>query len=188
MSDFGLATFKASPIGRKIEPIITNPEVVIEMRVLAKYGYAPVLALDARLVHLKPEVGIRDVNSQIGRWAFELIGETLFEVAGRAKLNGQVFETGATFRFRPKEAFVIVRKDSRPGGLEYPVRSSRGYELVEPGLTKDERTQGDNATFVSTLAEAVDLLDKGYHIRMGRKGVRSSFIAPKSLTVSQAPA
>lgn len=185
MSDFGLAAFKASPLGKKIEPVITHPEVRTEMKVLAKYGFAPVIALDERLAHLRPEVGVREVNSQIGRWVYEEIGEDVYEVAGRTKLKGQVFSTGATFRSLPEEAYRIERREPRPGGPEYPVKGPRGYVLVSPDLPKEERTRDGNAIHVETLAEAVPFLDEGYHIRMGRKGVRPSLIAKKSLKITK---
>lgn len=186
MSDFGLSSFKASPLGKKIEPIINHPETVTDMRVLAKYGHAPVQALDARLAHLKPEVGERAENSQIGRWVYEQIGESIYEVAGRVKLGGEVFHTGATFKLKPKEAIRIERVTPREGGPEYPVKTTKGYELVKPGLSPSERTKSDNATYVATLEEALPYLDDGYHIRMGRKGVRPSFIAKASLKITKA--
>lgn len=185
MSDFGLLTFKSSPLGLLLQPIIDHPEVVNEMKVLAKYGYPPVRALDQRLAHLRPKVGVREVNSQIGRWVYENIGEAIYEVAGRAKINGLVFETGATFKPRPREAYRIERLKPRPGGAEYPVKGPRGYELVAPGLTPDQRTKSANAKFVETLAEAIPYLDKGFHIRMGRKGVRASLIGKGSLKITK---
>lgn len=185
MSDFGLSAFKNSPLGKKIEPIINHPDSQTDMRVLAKYGHAPVQALDVRLAHLKPEVGVRAVNSQIGRWVYEQIGESQYEVAGRVKLNGEVFHTGATFKPKRKESIRIERLSPRPGGPEYPVKTARGYELVEPGLPPSERTKSENATFVPTLEDALPLIDKGYDIRMGRKGVRSSFIAKRSLKITK---
>lgn len=185
MSDFGLSSFKASPLGLLIQPIIEHPETVNEMNVLTKYGLPPVLALDERLAHLKPQVGVREVNSQIGRWVYEIIGEATYEVAGRSKINGKVFETGATFKLRPKEAYRIERLKPRPGGAEYPVKGPRGYELVAPGLKPDQRTKGGNAEFVDSLVEAMPLLERGYHIRMGRKGVRSSLIAKESLKITK---
>ena len=185
MSDFGLSIFKTSPLGLTLEPIIEHPEAVNDMRVLAKYGYPPVLALDDRLAHLKPKVGIREVNSQIGRWVYEIIGETIYEVAGRSKINGKVFETGATFRLRPKEAYRIERLKPRPGGDEHPVKGRHGYELVAPGLKPDQRTKIENAKFVDTLAEAIPYLEDGYHIRMGRKGVRPSLIGKDSLKITK---
>lgn len=186
MSDFGLASFKASPLGLLIQAIIELPETITEMKVLAKYGFPPVLALDERLAHLRPDVGVREVNSQIGRWAYELIGEAVYEVAGRSKIGGLVFETGATFKPRPKEAYRIERLTPRPGGTEYPVKGPRGYELVAPGLKADQRTKSANAEFVATLAEAIPYLDRGYHIRMGRKGVRASLIGKDSLKITKA--
>lgn len=185
VSDFGLSKFKASPLGKKIAPVITDPNVRTEMQVLAKYGFAPVLALDARLAHLKPEVGIREINSQIGRWVYEEIGEGIYEVAGRTKLDGQVFSTGATFRPLPKEAFRIERLEPREVGPEYPVKGPKGYTLVSPDLSKEERTRDGNAVHVGSLADAVPYLDKGFHIRMGRKGVRPSLIAKKSLKITR---
>lgn len=184
MSDFGLSSFKASPLGKKIEPIINHPETVTDMVVLAKYGHAPVQALDARLAHLRPEVGERAENSQIGRWVYEQIGESVYEVAGRVKLDGEVFHTGATFKRKPKEAIRIERRMPREGGPEYPVKTAKGYELVKPGLSPSERTKSDNAIHVATLQEAVAFLKDGYHIRMGRKGLRPSFIAKNSLKIT----
>ncbi len=185
MSDFGLSAFKDSPLGRRIAPIINHPESITDMRVLAKYGHAPVQALDARLAHLKPEVGVRAVNSQVGRWVYEQIGESLYEVAGRVKLDGEVFLTGATFKLKPRESIRIERLTPRPGGGELPVKTAKGYELVKPGLNPSERTKSENATYVPTLAEAIPLLDKGFSIRMGRKGVRPSFIAKGSLKIAK---
>lgn len=185
MSDFGLSAFQKSPLGKKIEPIINEPDAITEMHVLAKYGHAPVQALDARLVHLKPEVGERAVNSQIGRWVYEQIGESLYEVAGRIKLGGEVFQTGATFKLKPKELLCVERSTPRPGGRELPVKTAKGYELVKSGLTPRERTKSENATYVPTLEEAVGLIDEGYSIRMGRKGLRPSFIAKGSLKITR---
>lgn len=186
MSDFGLSSFKASPLGKKIESIINHPETVTDMRVLAKYGHAPVQALDARLAHLKPEVGERAENSQIGRWVYEQIGESIYEVAGRVKLGGVVFHTGATFKLKPKETIRIERVDPRSGDPEYPVKTAKGYELVAPDVPTSLRNKSASVTHVATLEEAALRIKDGYSIRMGRKGLRSSLIAPHKLKVTKA--
>jgi hypothetical protein len=79
----------------------------------------------------------------------------------------------------------IERVYPRPGGKEYPVRTSRGYELVEPpdvGL----KNKVEDATFVQSLEEAADLIERrGFSIRMGCPGKRPSLICPKSLRITR---
>lgn len=79
----------------------------------------------------------------------------------------------------------IERLYPRPGGDENPVRTSQGYELVEPpdvGL----KNRVEDATFVSTLEEAADLIEsRGFSIRMGDPGKRASLICPKSLRITR---
>jgi hypothetical protein len=76
----------------------------------------------------------------------------------------------------------IERIYPRPKGNEYPVRTSRGYELVEPGL----KNKVENATFVRSLEEAIALIERrGFSIRMGCPGKRASLIRPKSLRITR---
>lgn len=78
----------------------------------------------------------------------------------------------------------IERTKPRPGGDEAPVVTPRGYELAKPFLGA-KRNHISSATFVRTLEEAADLVDKGYSIRMGRPGLRPSLISSKSLRVTR---
>ena len=76
----------------------------------------------------------------------------------------------------------IERIYPRPAGSEYPVRTSRGYELVEPGF----KNKVENSVFVRTLEEAADLIERrGFSIRMGCPGKRASLICPKSLRITR---
>ncbi len=61
----------------------------------------------------------------------------------------------------------IERTSPRVGGDEFAIKYDRGYQLVAPGFSKAERNLVRNATFVHTLGEAADLLDRGYSLRMG---------------------
>jgi hypothetical protein len=47
------------------------------------------------------------------------------------------------------------------------------------------RNRVDRATFVRTLEEAADLVEKGYALRMGAIGKRPSLISPKSLHITR---
>jgi hypothetical protein len=181
MSDFGLAAFKASELGQAIAPIIfANRDV---MRTYALRGEAPVKALDDALAHLvSAGLHTQENNKHVGRWVYEVIGEAEFETAGRELFNGATFESGAVFRQRNEP--IIRRKAPRGGIDERPVPTKLGfYQLVRPGLPSDLRTQSDYAVYVRRLSEAVPLIEMGYHIRMGRRGVRPSLIAKESLVI-----
>jgi hypothetical protein len=79
----------------------------------------------------------------------------------------------------------IERVNPRPGAKEEPVLTTRGYELA------DRRGGGQtnkviNSTFVRSLEEAADLIEKGFSIRMGRPGKRASLISPRSVRIVRA--
>lgn len=76
----------------------------------------------------------------------------------------------------------IERTHPRPGGVETPAFSLRGYELGSP-LHGGEKHLVENATFVGTLDEAAALIAEGYSLRMGRPGKRASMISPGKLRV-----
>lgn len=184
-SDFGLSAFKTSPLGQKIDPIITAPSKIEVMKQLALHGLPPVHALDDDLAHLVGEgVRAQEVNKHLGRWVYELIGMDTFETHGRVEIGGKAFESGATFRPRDKEP-TIKRKHPRPGGDEFPIKSKYGYQLVSPDLEANLRTKVEYAVHTQRLSEALKLIRKGYNIRMGRKGVRPSLIAEESLTIME---
>jgi hypothetical protein len=77
---------------------------------------------------------------------------------------------------------TIERVKPRKGLEERPIQTQRGFELVDRRIA-GRRHHVENSTFVTTLAEAANLIEQGYAIRMGAKGVRSSLIAPKSLRI-----
>lgn len=76
----------------------------------------------------------------------------------------------------------IVRTKPRNGVQEEPILSERGYELVDRRIP-ERRHYVENSTFVRSIDEAAYLVDQGYAIRMGGKGLRPSLIAPSSLRV-----
>ncbi len=183
MSDFGLSSFKQTPLGQKIAPILAFKRR--EMRELALRGEAPVKALDEALAHLVPEgLHTQEANKHVGRWVYEEIGMDEFQTVGREIFNGVTFESGATFR--PSNEPVIKRLHPRGGIDEFPVRTKAGmYQLVRPGLPSDLRTNPDYNVYVRRLSEAVPLIRKGYDIRMGRRGVRPSFITEASMDIRE---
>jgi hypothetical protein len=178
--DFGLKAFEESPKGDRIAQIIDRH--ALEIEILAKHGVAPVKAVDGPIWAAFGPLA-NDEKQHVGRMIFKKLGMDKWEVSGRSEFPGAVFTSGSTFRRRTTKPVVIRRKCPRPGGDEHPIKSPTGYQLVRPGLTPDERTRAENAVSVQRLEEALPLLDLGYHIRMGRKGLRPSLIAKDSLII-----
>jgi hypothetical protein len=79
---------------------------------------------------------------------------------------------------------IITRLKPRPGHHEVPEYSGAGYQLVASSVSKG-RNKVENATFVRTLEEAADLVEKGYSIRMSAPGLRPSLIGPKSIKITR---
>jgi hypothetical protein len=79
----------------------------------------------------------------------------------------------------------ILRTHPRPGCQEHPVRTRRGYELVDPPDV-GRKNRVEDATFVESLEEAADLIEHhGYAIRMGCRGKRPSLISPSGLRIGR---
>lgn len=82
-------------------------------------------------------------------------------------------------------AVRIERRKPRRGCHEHPVRTGRGYELVDPPNV-GRKNKVEDATFVKTLEEAADLIEKyGYSIRMGCRDKRPSLISPSGLHITR---
>lgn len=85
-----------------------------------------------------------------------------------------------------KRCIAIERTAPRPGGVEVPTLSRRGYELASPRHGA-EKHHAKHAVFVRTLDEAAALIVGGGHsIRMGRPGLRPSLIGPGRLRITRA--
>jgi len=78
----------------------------------------------------------------------------------------------------------IERLKPRPGAPEEPVRTKRGYLLVDRRV-KGRKNLAENVTYVLSLEEAANLVEQGYHIRMGGKGKRPSLISRGSLVITR---
>ena len=77
----------------------------------------------------------------------------------------------------------IERKYPRPGGAETAWKTKQGYQLADPRIGP-ERHHACNAIFRQTLDETADLIERrGFSIRMGRKGVTPSLIAPSAIRI-----
>lgn len=84
------------------------------------------------------------------------------------------------------EVIRIERTNSLHGD-ERPVRTKRGYQLVDRRIPHHGRNVDDNATFVDTLDEAAALIEGGYAIRMGEpEARRGNYIYPESLRIIRA--
>ena len=83
----------------------------------------------------------------------------------------------------------IQRVELRPGRSEFDKAylGPKGYVLAAAHFTSEERKQPENATIVSTLDEAADLIEThGYHIRMGNSPDYPSLIEPAKVRVIRA--
>jgi hypothetical protein len=76
----------------------------------------------------------------------------------------------------------IVRINPRPGVVEEPVESDRGFELVDRRII-GQRNKVENSTFVRSIEEAAYLVEQGLAIRMGALGKRPSLISPQSVRI-----
>ena len=76
----------------------------------------------------------------------------------------------------------ITRVRARPGAIEVPVESDRGFELVDRRIS-GQRNKVENSTFVRSIDEAAYLVEQGFAIRMGAPGKRPSLISPQSLRI-----
>jgi hypothetical protein len=81
-------------------------------------------------------------------------------------------------------AVKIVRTRPRPGAIEAPVESDRGFELVDRRIG-GQKNKVENSTFVMSIDEAAYLVEQGFAIRMGAPGKRASLISPQSLRITR---
>lgn len=81
---------------------------------------------------------------------------------------------------------TISRIDRADRAHWEPVRSEKGYQLVDQRIPYPDRNWIRSATFAASLDEAAKLVEKGYGIRMGEPGARrGNYIYPKSLKISR---
>ena len=78
----------------------------------------------------------------------------------------------------------IERTRPRGGVEEYPVETSKGYELVDRRIT-GKRHHVENSTFVRSIEEAAYLVEQGFAIRMGGPGKRASLVSPSGIKISR---
>jgi hypothetical protein len=77
---------------------------------------------------------------------------------------------------------AIERVKSRPGVIEHPIWSARGYVLGNPEHGK-QKHHAIYEVCVKTLDEAATLVERGYSLRMGARGKRDSLICPAGLRI-----
>jgi hypothetical protein len=81
---------------------------------------------------------------------------------------------------------AIKRTDRLDRSHWEPCKGARGYQLVNRTIPYPDRNLAKSATFVSTLAEAADLIATGYAIRMCEPGKKSGdYIYPEDLGILQ---
>jgi len=81
-------------------------------------------------------------------------------------------------------AVLIERISPRPGAIETPIETDRGFELVDRRIA-GQKNKVENSTFVRSIEEAAYLVEQGFAIRMGAPGKRASLISPQSLRITR---
>ena len=79
----------------------------------------------------------------------------------------------------------IERVSPRPGEVEEPVLTTKGFKLGDPAHGK-RRHHAEFAVHVETLDEAAALIGRGFSLWMVAKGKRASLISPESLRIVRA--
>jgi hypothetical protein len=77
----------------------------------------------------------------------------------------------------------IIRTEPRDGIEETPVRNRAGKFVLAHSDHGGKKHHEEAKEFANTLEEVVDMIGRGYHVRMGRKGKSPSMIAPDSLRI-----
>ncbi|MCK0196891.1 hypothetical protein MWN34_08185 [Ancylobacter sp. 6x-1] len=79
----------------------------------------------------------------------------------------------------------IERTQPRPGVVEEPLLTPRGYKLGDP-LYGRRKHHAEFAVYVKTLEEAAALIRRGHSLWMHARGKRGSLISPGSLRIVEA--
>lgn len=179
--DAFLKAWKRDPVViAHVKPIALDREAIRDMQACGRLGIAPARVFNVRLQNTPVPKLNRQFNQNLGKLAKLMLGPGFRQTERREYLGGPVIESAACFEEHEGE-LLLKRKNPRAGGDEFPIRTNGLYQLVAPHLTIAERTKVENATFVADIEDAFELLKSGYHIRMGRKGVRPSFICLESI-------
>jgi hypothetical protein len=102
-SDFGMESFKSSPLGRKIAPVLTDGENVRDMMALCRNDIAAVRAVGKQLLTIGVKPRDEDAKKLIGRWVREIMAARGWEPVRKGKIpRGNLFSTGAIYRPRAK--------------------------------------------------------------------------------------
>jgi hypothetical protein len=81
-------------------------------------------------------------------------------------------------------AIKIKRTDRADRAHWVPLETQNGYQLVSRDLPYPDRNYASNATFVATLDEAGELIEKGYAIRMAEPAAsRGDYIYPEHVEI-----
>jgi hypothetical protein len=104
---FGLASFKATPLGRRVGAIIENPQKIAEMIVFSRHQKPALLAIGKALLILGPEVHNDYVKTTIGRWVKEILGARGWIPWKSARVSpGNLFSRGMIYRDQGKRVEI----------------------------------------------------------------------------------
>jgi hypothetical protein len=77
----------------------------------------------------------------------------------------------------------IIRTEPRDGIEETPVCNRDGKFVLAHDDHGDKKHHKESKDYADTLEQVADMIARGYHVRMGRKGKSPSMIAPDSLRI-----
>lgn len=107
---FGLASFKTTPLGRRVGAIVENPQNIAEMIVFSRHEMPAVQAIGKALLVLGPEVRNDYVKTTIGRWVKEVLGARGWVPWKSARVSpGNLFSRGMIYSDEGKRGEVATR-------------------------------------------------------------------------------
>lgn len=104
---FGLASFKTTPLGRRVGAIVEDPQKIAEMIVFCRHQKPAVQAVGKALLILGPEVHNDYVKTTIGRWVKEILGTRGWIPWKSARVSpGNLFSRGMIYRDQGKRGEI----------------------------------------------------------------------------------
>lgn len=140
---FGLASFKTTPLGRRVGAIVEDPQKIAEMIVFSRHEKPAVQAIGKALLVLGPEVRNDYVKTTIGRWVKEVLGTRGWVPWKSARVSpGNLFSRGTIYsdkdnrvEVEAREGNILIRRpDACAAGeaqaaAEEIIKESRSYSL-----------------------------------------------------------
>ena len=133
---FGLASFKTTPLGRRVGAIVENPQNIAEMIVFSRHQMPAVQAIGKALLVLGPEVHNEYVKKTIGRWVKEVLGTRGWVPWKSARVSpGNLFSRGMIYSGEGNRVEIEARGGDmvirRPDACAAAEAQAAAEEIIE---------------------------------------------------------